>query len=480
MIASRSRHSRRGMTVIAVLMCLVVLTLIGAALLKLGLARRQFNRDLEKRLQAEWLVESGLDRALARIATEGDYKGETWRLSAADLGLPEADGRKSRQTKADRAAAVVTIAVDRPEAKAVRRHVRVQCGLSSRRRTPIALFARTLDRYRTHKRRSRAMTPIAVVADSKCRSLARARRVSPGGFTLIELLVVIAIIAVLIALLLPAVQSAREAARRAQCCNNLVQLGIALQNYEASHERLPPGVVNDTSPVLDQPKGYHFGWLAQILPYCEQRNIYNHFNFKLGLYETQNLTSRTILVDSFLCPSDAANMRRGSTGLAMGSYAGCHNDVETPIAADNNGVLFLNSSVRYEDITDGTSQTIFISEKLNDGLDQGWASGTRASLRNMGSRTVRGAAGKVLFEVVEADDSSATNEATAQGAVNAAAVAAQDVLSFVGSFGSRHPGGQNCAFGDGSVRFMKSSMANVVGRRLANRADGELLSADQY
>ena len=224
----------------------------------------------------------------------------------------------------------------------------------------------------------------------------------------------IAIIAVLIALLLPAVQAAREAARRAQCANNLVQLGIALQNYEASFERLPPGVVNDTSPVLDQPKGYHFGWLTQILPYCEQRNIYNHLNFKLGLYESQNFTSRTMLVDSFLCPSDSANSRRGPTGLAMGSYAGCHNDVETPIAANNNGVFFLNSSVRYEDITDGSSQTIFLSEKVNDGLDQGWASGTRASLRNMGSRSLgtraRGPGGKLLFEIVQDDEGAAKGQ----------------------------------------------------------------------
>ena len=89
------------------------------------------------------------------------------------------------------------------------------------------------------------------------------------GFTLIELLVVISIIAVLISLLLPAVQSAREAARRAQCLNNLMQLAIALQNYESSHEMFPPGVVSETGPVLDQPTGYHFGWLVRILPYCE-------------------------------------------------------------------------------------------------------------------------------------------------------------------------------------------------------------------
>ena len=131
-----------------------------------------------------------------------------------------------------------------------------------------------------------------------------------SAFTLIELLVVIAIISVLIALLLPAVQAAREAARRAQCFNNLMQLGIALQNYESPHEVFPPGVVNLTGPILDQPKGYHFGWLVQILPYCEMRNIYNHFNYKVGLYDTQNLTNRTNLVRGFLCPSDPGRESR--------------------------------------------------------------------------------------------------------------------------------------------------------------------------
>ena len=107
----------------------------------------------------------------------------------------------------------------------------------------------------------------AVVRPPAERSSAERKLSISSGFTLIELLVVIAIIAVLIALLLPAVQAAREAARRAQCVNNLMQLGIAMQNYESSHEMLPPGVVNLTGPILDQPKGYHFGWLVQILPY---------------------------------------------------------------------------------------------------------------------------------------------------------------------------------------------------------------------
>src|SRR5437879_7893863 len=95
-----------------------------------------------------------------------------------------------------------------------------------------------------------------------------------GGFTLIELLVVISIIAVLIALLLPAVQAAREAARRTQCVNNLMQIGIAARNYEAAHEVLPAGVVNPTGPIVNKPNGYHFSWVTQLLPYLEQNNVH--------------------------------------------------------------------------------------------------------------------------------------------------------------------------------------------------------------
>jgi hypothetical protein len=125
MIAGRTRRPRRGMAVVAVLVCLIVLTLIGATLLKLGLVRRQINRDFELRLQAEWLVESGVNRALARAA-ESNYKGETWRLAAADLGLPERSEPINGQEKSKVDAAIVTIAVDRPGTEARRRRIRVQ------------------------------------------------------------------------------------------------------------------------------------------------------------------------------------------------------------------------------------------------------------------------------------------------------------------------------------------------------------------
>jgi prepilin-type N-terminal cleavage/methylation domain-containing protein/prepilin-type processing-associated H-X9-DG protein len=303
----------------------------------------------------------------------------------------------------------------------------------------------------------------------------RARHDLPvaAGFTLIELLVVIAIISVLIALLLPAVQAAREAARRAQCLNNMMQLSIAVQNYESSHEMLPPGVVNLTGPILDQPKGYHFGWMVQVLPYCELKNIYNHFNFKMGVYETQNFSTRTTLVRAFLCPSDPG-ANRGPTGVAMNNYAGSHNAAEAPIAANNNGVLFLNSAIRYEDITDGSAQTIFMGEKLNDGLGEGWASGTRATLRNSGSginrQTVPSLAG-----VLAADDDEA-----AVGGPKGGGAAAGDVLTFVGGYTSRHPGGANFAFGDGSIRFLKNTIGAGTFRLLANRADGEIISSDKF
>jgi prepilin-type N-terminal cleavage/methylation domain-containing protein/prepilin-type processing-associated H-X9-DG protein len=302
---------------------------------------------------------------------------------------------------------------------------------------------------------------------------ARARRGLPVplAFTLIELLVVIAIIAVLIALLLPAVQAAREAARRSQCCNNLMQIGIMLQNYESSHEGLPPGVVNDTTPVLDLPKGYHFGWLAQSLPYCDLKNVYNHLNFNLGVYEPQNITARTIVIRSLLCPSDPGSTR-GPGGVAATSYVGSNNDVEAPISEKNNGVFILNRSIRYEDITDGSSQTIFAGEKLNDGLDQGWASGTRASLRNSGwlINTSTSIAAISVASGVDEDPASAGNTPEAE----------PGAPTYVGGYSSHHPGGANFAFGDGSARFLTAGISPRVMRRLASRADGDILSADQF
>ncbi len=285
------------------------------------------------------------------------------------------------------------------------------------------------------------------------------------GFTLIELLVVIAIIAVLVSLLLPAVQSAREGARRCQCANNLMQLGLAVQNYESAHEVLPPGVVNDTGPIKNLPQGYHFGWLTQVLPYFEQKNVYNHLDGKSSIYSANNSTVRGVSIRTLMCPSDPMG-RVGSGKLAVSSYAGCHHDVESPIAADNKGVFFLNSSVRSEDIPDGRSCTIFIGEKLVMSNELGWASGTRSTLRNTGN-----------VPNVERTLLKATAANKKNGTVEKGGLAISDP---VGGFSSRHPGGANFAFGDGSIRFVKNSVDAKVFHCLGNREDGELLGDDQF
>jgi prepilin-type N-terminal cleavage/methylation domain-containing protein len=280
------------------------------------------------------------------------------------------------------------------------------------------------------------------------------------AFTLIELLVVIAIIAILVALLLPAVQQAREAARRTQCKNNLVQIGLALLNYEMAHECLPPGSVDPNRPIRNEAKGYHVGWIVQVLPYIEQGNTFQHFNFSVGVYDPANKAASAVHIGILACPS--ARTAINATGQT--TYAGCHHDVEAPIDIDNNGVLFLNSSIRDRDIRDGLSNTIFVGEHIDlmDGL--GWASGTRATLRNAGgginhAANVRpGMPGNVPF-------------------APAAPAAGPDAQFLeVGGFSSPHDGGANFSIGDGSVRFINQTINPTVFKNLANRADGELPS----
>jgi prepilin-type N-terminal cleavage/methylation domain-containing protein/prepilin-type processing-associated H-X9-DG protein len=310
------------------------------------------------------------------------------------------------------------------------------------------------------------------------------------GFTLIELLVVIAIIAVLIALLLPAVQAAREAGRRCQCINNLMQIGIAAKSYENSFESLPSGVVNPTGPIVDAPKGYHFNWATQLLPYLDAKPVYRRFDFNADLYAPQNGTARSVMLNVLLCPSASAPFRMAQVGPnpsiggepALTNYAGCYNDAESPIDLKNNGVFFLNSRIRYEDIEDGSSNTIFFGEKAIEDTELGWASGTRATLRNMGwsvnrkFKTTRLPTGVASTEV---DDSlSSIGPGTTVGVGGQGGEKPKAPL--VGGFSSRHAGGSNFGFGDGSVRFIKSTTNAKILALLGNRSDGELLSADQF
>ncbi|MHC4876970.1 MAG: DUF1559 domain-containing protein [Planctomycetota bacterium] len=274
-----------------------------------------------------------------------------------------------------------------------------------------------------------------------------------SGFTLIELLVVIAIIAILVALLLPAVQAAREAARRASCKNNLAQIGLAILNYEMAHGVLPPGSVNTTGPIQSTPEGYHMSWIAQILPHIESQALFKTIDFTLGAYD-QSDEVRRVSLSPFRCPSSPES--RGGSNESFSSYAGCHHDLEAPIDVDNNGVFYLNSNVRFKDIIDGASNTLFIGEK--QGLDPGltWLSGTRATLRNTGKRPNQAPATAGNF--LGTDD----------GALF------EDVLE-VGGFGSWHVGGSQFVLGDGSVRFISENIDIELYQRLGNRRDEKIV-----
>jgi prepilin-type N-terminal cleavage/methylation domain-containing protein/prepilin-type processing-associated H-X9-DG protein len=290
------------------------------------------------------------------------------------------------------------------------------------------------------------------------RSMPRRRR--SRGFTLIELLVVIAIIGILVALLLPAVQQAREAARRTHCKNNLVQIGLALQNYDLAFGRLPPGTVNPTGPIKNEPKGYHMGWLVQILPMMEETPVWKRFDFQLSVYDEANAVPAQARIPILNCPSNPTGSSPGST-----TYAGVHNDVEAPIDVTNNGVLFLNSSVKTEEIPDGTSHTIYVGEIAVSMHPLGFASGTNATLRN---GSTLGAVQSNLYRGVTRPGEP-PKVAAEEGGEN------DPALLTVGGFASAHTGGSHFLFGDGSVRFLSQNIGQPVFQSMLNRGDGAML-----
>lgn len=331
------------------------------------------------------------------------------------------------------------------------------------------------------------------------------------GFTLVELLVVIAIIGVLVALLLPAVQFAREAARRMQCAENLGQLILAVNHYEMAHSVYPAGTINPKAPIVNVRAGYHHNWLIQSLPYMEQQNLWDAIDKNKGIYAAGNAPIMSYSAGHIWhCPSQGP-------GGVMSHYAACHHDTESPIDVDNSGVFFLNSQVIYHDIRDGSSNTIFLGEKLSDAWDFEWCSGTRGTLRNTGStinqRTfgnggLTGGPARKPFDGItnspsgppgiagpsradplnvpglepekqpeESTTIKGVDETAIKGKKKNAPAPAATLGSplFVGGFSSTHPGGAQFAFGDGSIRFLGQTMSAAVLQQLGHRADGKVM-----
>src|SRR5262245_36575978 len=179
------------------------------------------------------------------------------------------------------------------------------------------------------------------------------------GFTLIELLVVIAIIAVLAALLLPAVQSAREAARRMSCTNNLKQIGLAIHGYHDAHNRLPMGYTFSPGYIRGG-----FGCGAKVLPGVEQKPLFDATNFSLPLWNEVNTTTATTAISFYLCPSDETSqgrfLERDGFRYAKTSYVaafGPGNMDENP--DDRRGLFSRNSGTTFAEGTDGPFQTLY-------------------------------------------------------------------------------------------------------------------------
>jgi prepilin-type N-terminal cleavage/methylation domain-containing protein/prepilin-type processing-associated H-X9-DG protein len=339
------------------------------------------------------------------------------------------------------------------------------------------------------------------------------------GFTLIELLVVIAIIAVLIALLLPAVQAAREAARRMQCTNNLKQVGLSFMNYESSQTVLPPSFVGaGTGNTVAWTNGWSA--LARILPYMEQGNLYSSANFAIWKEDPTNTTVVALTVNAFICPSAPKTQPNlldyGYSGVT--SYGVCQGDwfVWGGFSGPYNGAAFSTNQARtLAAFTDGTSNSILASEvktyqpsanchaalsmiqnptnvppptadpltvapeyntcnPANLGLLQfefhtEWSDGNA----HAAGFTTAWPPNKVIMGTSSWNagldlDLNGINQES--GGPSFAAITSR----------SYHPGGVNMLLGDGSVRFVKSTINGWTWRALGTIAGGEVVSADSF
>jgi prepilin-type N-terminal cleavage/methylation domain-containing protein len=305
---------------------------------------------------------------------------------------------------------------------------------------------------------------------------------SRNAFTLVELLVVIAIIGILIGMMFPAIGAMHEAARRATCQGRMARIGLALQKHEAAFGSLPAGTTDPKSPIHNVPQGIQISWMVHLLPYLDEGNTFKQIDLAAGTYAAKNEVVRKLHIAAFVCPSQVPV---ATAAAPTSNYAGCHNDIEKPIATDNNGVLFLNSHISERDVTDGVEHTIYVAEKRVDDGDLGWMSGSRATLRNAGtlinqtptetqinSRVKKRAGGALPADL---DNPDADLGAPKPEDIETVTTKYPPNDLYVGGFGSYHPSGANFLFGDRAVKFLNQDLDKGILQQLANRADGKLL-----
>ena len=302
------------------------------------------------------------------------------------------------------------------------------------------------------------------------------------GFTLVELLVVIAIIGILVALLLPAIQAARESARRTQCANNLKQVGIALHNYHESFKTFPYGWDNRGT-----------GWTLHLLPFVELNSIYSTIHFQEsgpGNWDSgsENQVACETVIAVYRCPSMPLEEHLDYNGIANrvpGSYRGCSgsessSDDASTIAIPGtkslehlkqNGVFYACSSVRFPDVSDGTSNSIFVGESRTDpdfskdgqGMDFWYVGSPQAD-----PCACDGGTGGTEFTEFVGSTLAPMN----------AFIKRPDVSGYLMelSFGSYHPAGAHFLMGDGNVRFIQDSIDPTVYLGLGSIRGGETVS----
>jgi prepilin-type N-terminal cleavage/methylation domain-containing protein/prepilin-type processing-associated H-X9-DG protein len=291
------------------------------------------------------------------------------------------------------------------------------------------------------------------------------------AFTLVELLVVIAIIGVLIALLLPAVQAAREAARRSQCSNNLKQLGLGLHNYHDTMLVFPFGWSN---------RGQ--GWSAMMLPYMEQRPLYDTLQWaEANNWDTDNTPNERAcgtVIKTFRCPSMGTAPERvdnqGIPGRVTCSYRGVASstaDSDDPSTSASGrhleltlleGIFYGDSRVRFAEITDGTSNTLLLGESKWETYSQ---NGNQMDFWYIGSPQIDPwPNGTEYSEFV----------GSTGVPMNARSIAALSGYIKELSFSSQHPGGAMFCFADGSVRFIPYSTNYPIYQGLGSKDKGEV------
>jgi prepilin-type N-terminal cleavage/methylation domain-containing protein/prepilin-type processing-associated H-X9-DG protein len=302
--------------------------------------------------------------------------------------------------------------------------------------------------------------------------MSRRRR---NAFTLIELLVVIAIIAILIGLLLPAVQKIREAAARSKCQNNLKQIGLACHGYHDTHKGLPPGYVA-TANYPDTAPGW--GWGAFLLPQLEQDALYRQIDFSRPVPSSP--TAIQTMVQVFLCPSDnpppaAFPLTDGLQTLvctaAPSSYAATVGSDASEVEDETgNGIFYRNSSTKLADITDGTSQTVMIGDRAWSETQGVWAGCPSNAMTRPGPTNRWPGATTSAACLVLAHNNWINVTTDADGGLD--------------DFSSRHSGGVNLVFADGSVHFVRTITVDGPERRafwaMGTRAGGDMVTGLDY